>query len=244
MSLEELFEKFVNERIYLKNATDSTVKFYRASWKITKAHLNAKTPADLCKDALNDLLISWRKARQSTKSINTYISFFNSFLTWLHEEGHTSTHFKLKKLKQEQTVFKVFTEAHIRVILNYQPRDYYDFRLWTTLCLLLDTGLRISEALNLKDEDIKFDQLVIVVKGKGRKERYVPFSPEMRKILWRFIKKRNVLRVNGGNLFPTISGRTMSQRNFLRDMKAFCKKLGIEGVRVSPHTIRHSYAIW
>jgi integrase/recombinase XerD len=52
------------------------------------------------------------------------------------------------------------------------------------------------------------------------------------------------LQINGGIFFATTAGTVVSQRNFLRDMKIFCKRLGIEGVRISPHTIRHSYAIW
>lgn len=245
MLLKDLFEKFVREKTYIKNVSPTTVKFYNASWAITEKYLKAKTVGELSKDALNDLIVSWRsQAKQQPKSINTYISCLNSFFTWLKEEGHTSTHFKMAKLKVEQTIFRVFTEAHIKVLLRYQPKDYYDHRLWATLCLLLDTGLRISETLSLKDEDVNLEQLLLIVKGKGRKERYVPISEEMRKILYKFIKARDRLNINGGYLFPTMSCRTVSVRNFQRDMKIFCKKLGITGVRVSPHTLRHSYAIW
>jgi integrase/recombinase XerD len=244
MFLEELFEKFVNERIYLKNVTDATVKFYRASWAITNKHIATKDPAELDKDILNDLIVAWRKAGQSPKSVNTYISFLNAFLSWLHEEGHIPKHLKMKKLKLEQKVFRVFNEGHIRILQKYQPTTYYDFRLWATLCLILDSGLRINEALSLRDEDVKLDQLLLIVKGKGQKERYVPISEEMRKILYRFMKKRDMLKIDGGILFPTTMATQVGQRNFLRDMKTFCKKLGISGIRISPHTLRHSYAIW
>jgi integrase/recombinase XerD len=244
MLLEELFEKFVNERIYLKNVTDATVRFYRSSWAITKKFITVKEPTELSKDKLNDLVIAWRKDGQSPKSVNTYISFINAFLTWLHEEGHLPSHLKIKKLRLEQTVFRVFNEGHIRLLLKYQPGTYYEWRLWATLCLILDSGLRINEALSLRDVDVKFDQLLIIVKGKGQKERYVPISDEVRKILYRFMKKRDALKINGGILFPTTLQTQVGQRNFLRDMKIFCKRMKIEGVRVSPHTLRHSYAIW
>lgn len=244
MTLEELYAKFVTERIYLKNITDATAQIYRSTWKLTEKHITVETPEGLTKEVLNDLIIAFRRSGQSARSVNTYITGLNAFLTWLHEEEHTPTHFKIKKLKLEQTVFKVFNERDIRVILRYQPKDYYDFRLWAMLCLILDTGLRINELVSLKDEDIRLDQLLIIVKGKGRKERFVPISEEGRKIVYRFIRKRNSIKVNGGYLFPTMAGTAVNQRNFLRDMKILCEKLGIRGVRVSPHTLRHSYAIW
>lgn len=245
MLLKDLFEKFVREKTYIKNVSPATVKFYNSSWKIAAKYIKATTPAELSKDVLTDLVVDLRtKAKQSPKSINTYITCLNAFFTWLKDEGHTEAHFKLPKLKLEQTVFRVFNEGHIKMILRYQPKEYYDHRLWATLCLLLDTGLRISETLSLKNEDVRIDQQMLIVKGKGRKERYVPISSEMRRILFRFIKHRERLQINGGNLFPTMSGHPVSVRNFQRDMKIFCRKLGITGVRVSPHTLRHSYAIW
>ena len=220
------------------------MRFYRSAWTVTKKFTTIKEPSELYKDVINDLIIAWRRAGQSPKSVNTYLTFINAFMTWLHEEGHVPTHIKIKKLKVEQTVFRVFNEGHIKLLLKYQPGTYYEWRLWATLCLILDSGLRINEALSLRDEDVKFEQLLIIVKGKGKKERFVPISEEVRKILYRFMKKRDALQINGGFLFPRTAQTQVGQRNFLRAMRIFCKKLGITGVRASPHTLRHSYAIW
>lgn len=219
MALEKLFEQFCTEKTYLYNVSPATLRFYRGSWSVIQKHLPIKLPEELSKGILNDLVIALRKSGQSPKSVNTHISFFNSFLSWLFEEKQTAEHLKIKRLRLEQTIFKVFKEEHIRVILRFQPNGYHERRLWTSLCLLLDTGMRINELLSLRDEDVKFDQQVIIVKGKGGKERFVHFSTEMRKILWKFAKQKTGLQINGGIFFATTAGTQVTQRNFLRDMK-------------------------
>ena len=63
--------------------------------------------------------------------------------------------------------------------------------------LILDTGLRISEALNLRRGDGNADNLILKVFGKGQKERLVPFSPKLRKRLYRFEKLKAQKGVRG-----------------------------------------------
>jgi integrase len=68
------------------------------------------------------------------------------------------------------------------------PRDelFAPYRVHLAVLLILDTGLRISEALNLRQAGVDCDNLILKVFGKGQKERFVPFSPELRKRLYRF----------------------------------------------------------
>ena len=63
-----------------------------------------------------------------------------------------------------------------------KPKRFDQWRLYGIMCLLLDTGLRIEEALTLRRRDVDFDNLLVTVFGKGRKERRVPFSFELRKV--------------------------------------------------------------
>jgi integrase/recombinase XerD len=242
--MQELFAKFVKEKTYLTNVSSRTITFYWSSWKICAPYLPEKVE-DLNESALKGLVVSLREEKkQKAKSVNTYVSAINSFLTWLKEEKYTQEHFKIKKLKLEQTIFRVFTEKHIKTILDYKPTNAYEWRLWAILCLLIDTGMRIDECLKLKERDINFESLALIVKGKGGKERFIPFSPPMRKILIRYFKEKNKREVKSDLAFPSFTGNEQIQRNVLKDMKNFCEKLGIEGVRVSPHTLRHSFAIW
>lgn len=105
------------------------------------------------------------------------------------------------------------------------------------LLLLIDTGVRVEEALTLKKSEVDLNSLVFKVLGRRGKERIVPFSLELRKVLYRFITSHKHELI-----FPTKQGAQLSYRNVLRDFKILGDKLGITGVRVSPHTLRHPFA--
>ena len=106
------------------------------------------------------------------------------------------------------------------------------------MALLLDTGLRIEEALSLQRDQLDLENLLVKVKGKGEKHRIVPMSFELRKVLYRWLSRHESSRI-----FPTVQGRRLTQRKLLRDLKLLGKKLGVNGVRVSFHTFRHTFAV-
>ncbi len=119
--------------------------------------------------------------------------------------------------------FQVFTEGQ--------------HRFFTMLCLAVDTGCRVDELLSLQRDNIDLDNLLITVTGKGSKERVIPISLEARKALYKFIKKHQFDFV-----FPTRQGSKVSYRNVLDQLKDVGKELGITGVRLSWHTLRHTFA--
>lgn len=106
------------------------------------------------------------------------------------------------------------------------------------IILIIDTGIRIDEALTLIRENVLFEDLLIRVTGKGNKERYVPISIECRKVLLKFLDKHPHRLV-----FATMAGNKLQYFNTLRYFKNHCKRLGITGVRLSWHTLRRGYAL-
>src|SRR5882724_262216 len=98
-------------------------------------------------------------------------------------------------------------------------------------CLLLDTGLRISEALGLRKMDLDFDKLVLRVYGKGSKERLVPTSLELRRMLFRWHQRQSADLV-----FGTRNGTKPTVRNFSTRLQRALQK-GIDNGRpmFAPH---------
>jgi len=237
MNLEILFDQFIKERRFLKNSAEKTIRFYRQSWgRFCKSF--PQLPDRLTKAHLSEFVLNMRESGLSATSCNVYIRGVNSFLSWLHENEHTAEHLKIKQLKTEKKVIQTFTEDQIKRILSWKPQDFYQWRMYALLCLLIDTGIRIEEALTLKREKVDFENLLITVKGKGNKERIVPMSVELRKVLFRFSQKHQF-----DVFFPTRAGCRMEYHNILGDFKALGERLGIQGVRVSFHTLRHSFAV-
>jgi integrase/recombinase XerD len=81
------------------------------------------------------------------------------------------------------------------------PKQFGQCRVHVAVILILDCGLRISEVLHLRRSDIDFDNTVLKVFGKGQKERLVPFSPELRKRLYRFDQLKAKKGIAGEFLF-------------------------------------------
>jgi site-specific recombinase XerD len=167
-----------------------------------------------------------------------YARTINSYLTWLHEEGHVSDRLRIKLLPNPAKPYATFSDADIRRLATHAPKGWAHVRTWTLAVLLLDTGLRISEALGLERDQVDLDALTVRVLGKGLRVRLVPISVEGRKALFRWLS-----RCDGRYLFGTKRGRQWSKRNAYRDVTALCRAIGITTARVNPHAFRHCFAV-
>ena len=84
-------------------------------------------------------------------------------------------------------------------IVNYKPERRHEKRVHTMLCVLADAGIRINELLTLRKADVDLENLLVKVTGKGRKERVVPMSLELRKILWKCIRTHTFELLNSNS---------------------------------------------
>jgi len=187
---------------------------------------------------LKEFVIKLLESGISPATVNSYIRGFNSYLTWLHENGKIDSRLRIKKIKEPERVLKTFSDEQLKLLLSWKPRKFCEWRLYALLCLVIDTGCRIDEVLNLKRREVDFENLFFTVTGKGKKDRVVPFSFELRKTLYHFLKRHDF-----DWIFCTRHGGRLSYFNTLRDFKRLCEKLGINGVRCSWHTLRHGYAL-
>ena len=108
--------------------------------------------------------------------------------------------------------------------------------------LLYSSGLRVSELISLKLEDINLEAGFLRVLGKGSKERIVPFHMRAAERVKTYIslQRPDILKKKRSPyLFITRRGGPMSRQRFWQTIKGVGKKLGIE---LSPHTMRHSFA--
>lgn len=218
------FSAFIKERIYLKNVSPRTVEWYQQSF----AWLS-KFP--LTEDGMKDFVISMREAGLKPISCNNRIRVANAYFAW------AGIPLKISRLKEEQKQLPTFSDRQVAAILAYKPKGRCQLRLHTLVCTMFDTGVRISEALALKRPDVDFDNMLLSVKGKGGKQRLVPFSMELRRILWRYTQKATT-----DLLFATRDGKPLGRRVVLRDFKLLCGRLGFTPPERSLHATRHTFA--
>jgi integrase/recombinase XerD len=120
------------------------------------------------------------------------------------------------------------------------------FRDYTIILLLLDTGIRVSEMCSLTLDRVYLEVLneaFIKVMGKGRKEREVGLSPEVAQHLWKYIHAyRHPKDASNQSLFINSFGKPLTIFGIEQMLQEVAKRAKVTGVRVSPHTFRHTFA--
>jgi integrase/recombinase XerD len=89
--------------------------------------------------------------------------------------------------------------------------------------------------------DVDLENMLVTLDGKGRKQRIVPFSLELRRILFRYIT--DYKRKPESLLLATRNETVLGRRVVLRDVKLLCKRLGFEPPSRTVHALRHSFAL-
>lgn len=226
--MEARFEQFIRERQYLQNVTRRTIEWYRFSLRWLPC-------GDPTKAQLDEMVVRMRERGLKPTGCNCLCRAINAYLKW-----SGSTH-KIRPFKEPDSVLPVFTEQQFKRLIAWKPRSKYQRRLHLLILFLLDTGCRISEALGLRVSEIDLDNLLVKLDGKGRKQRIVPISLELRKAIVRFCTDR--ARKPDLLLFASRVETTWVRRNILRDVKRVCRTLGFEPPIRTLHAFRHTFAV-
>ncbi len=128
-------------------------------------------------------------------------------------------------------------------LLDINLCNMYDYRNKAMLELLYATGLRVSELVNLKVEDVDLDNDFVRTIGKGSKERIVPFNDYAKAALLKYINEYRPMffkKEVSEYLFLNNHGKVMTRQGFFKILKELAYEKGIKDI--SPHTIRHSFA--
>jgi site-specific recombinase XerD len=109
----------------------------------------------------------------SGKTIQGYARTLKAFFSWLAREGYTDNNLgrALRIPKAPDTIVQTFSDAQIKALLSVvNQRDHRGFRDYCVLIVLLDTGIRLSELVNLHLAEVDWERGVFKVMGKGAKE--------------------------------------------------------------------------
>lgn len=169
---------------------------------------------------------------------------------FLVKEECTTNNF-IKSVKapiEEKKPMRVFSPEELHKILHSFNRDTFCGRRNHAMVLtFFATGIRLTELLNLKIDDINFQtDFLYIDNGKMQKSRFVPVSRTLKKILKEYIRFRDDYFDSSLMpwLFVTINGTKLSRdaiHTVFRDLK---KDLKIPGEKVNPHALRHSFATY
>ena len=140
---------------------------------------------------------------------------------------------------------KSLTEAEVELLLNVPDAETaIGLRDRAMLEVLYATGLRVSELVGLRLEQVNLRQGVVRVLGKGNKERLVPLGEEALHWLERYLRDARPALFRGvpdATLFPSSRGQLMRRQTFWHAVKRYAMQAGIRKT-LSPHVLRHAFA--
>ncbi len=182
----------------------------------------------------------------SQKSSSRALSAIKTFFKYLILEGIISSSpvSGIKGLKQTKSLPTFLTIEEVEELLNLPDLSTpIGKRDKAILELMYSTGLRASEIIEVRMEDLEMDEGFVYVMGKGGKKRIVPTGETALKYLRIYLNVREKFLEGKSTpfVFLNYKGETLTRQGLWKIIKSYGKKIGIAD-KLTPHTLRHSFA--
>ena len=207
-------------------------------------------PAAITVQGITDYLGTRKKARLAAGSIKLELVAVKIFLRYLHvarqvptDVGETLTLPRVERYLPE-TLNEVQVERLLESMPEPPPGDFLGLRDRAMLELFYASGLRISEVVGARLENLNLEQGIIRVLGKGQKTRLVPVGAKAREAIRRYLKEARpklVKKRTGSEVFLSNRGRGLTTQRVYDIVKRVAKLSGLP-VNIYPHLLRHSFA--
>ncbi len=239
-------EKFIKFLKYEKNASKHTIKNYEMDLRQFDSFTEGKNIKEITPLDIRGFIVFLSEKKEKKTSISRKISALRSFFKFLLRERvvkiNPAESIPLPKLDKPLPKFLTIGEVNNLLEKKKESKDSFTkTRDQAILELLYATGIRISELVSLNLEDIDIKEQLIRVKGKGKKERIVPFGSIALKKIKEYLQLRKTKKPKDDSLFINRFGKRISQRYIQMMLK---KQLLIKGINdeITPHSLRHSFA--
>lgn len=198
------------------------------------------------RDYLADLLAQGRSSSTAARRL----SVIRQFYSFLHMEGirDDDPSLTIDSPQRQRNLPDVLSEEEVEKLLKQARRreGAEGKRMVAMMEILYASGLRVSELVSLPTSAATGDIRILTIRGKGNKERIVPFSESARDAINEYIPYRAYFSKGGGIspwLFPS-RGKSghVTERRFSQMIKMLAWDSGIDSKRVSPHVLRHAFA--
>lgn len=230
----------------IRNLADTTVTYYKDVLSMLKrmiAKQGVERPTDVTHDHIHECILAKREEGAVDATVDKYIRGWRAFFNYMATEGFlTENPFdRVAKIKSETRIVETFSKPQIKALFDAPNKQTFTgYRNFLIMMVLLETGIRISEAEGITIPNINWRERRIKVYGKGRKERYVPFQRTLERHLKEYINIRGLL--DHDFLFVNIDNTPIKTRTMQEVISDIGVAAGVKGVRVSPHTFRHTMA--
>jgi site-specific recombinase XerD len=184
----------------------------------------------------------------SPVTIKGYMLIVQAFFSWCEREGllegRPNPTRRVPRIKVPKYVIQTFTPEQMAAMLDACDTETpLGFRDYAMLLVLMDTGIRVSELCGLALEDVHDGYLTVF--GKGAKEREVGLGPTASRALWKYLHQHRPRLINSEHerhVFLGYRGIPLLRNGVNQLLQRIGERAGISGVRISPHTFRHTFA--
>ena len=250
MTLDEAAKEFEFDckiRHLSPKTIDNYGKQIRYLQRFLKNEFSISTVEDVKPSHIKRFLSMMDDAGRKPQYINDLLKVFKTFFNYLEAEGHieaTPTK-RIRNMKLPKLKLRTFTEKNILDMINYyNGQSFIEIRNRAMIAMMFDTGVRLSELMELVESQIHEESIMIY--GKGAKERLVPVSPFLAKALLRYSRTRESYfkdALHDKEFFLSRTGRKLTSEAIAKILKKAAKAVGVsKEIRVSPHTCRHTFA--
>lgn len=246
--VEKAVDKFVRA-LQERNASTHTIKAYRTDLAQFAEYVGPRNWRDIDHVLIRGYLANLYERGLSKTSVARALAALRSLYKWLAQEGEVeqnpaalvATPKLPKKLPRVPTIEEVNTvlDAAMPECSAFAERDQ------VILELLYGCGIRNSELIGINLYDIRWSNEVILVRGKGRKERYVPFGDSAKSAVEAYLPARQCVlsetkRTTERALLINLRGQRLTTRSVGRIVKQIAVARGLSP-DVHPHTLRHAF---
>lgn len=237
-------DEFIVELKYVKNYSINTMESYRTDLEKFQEYMGN---VDLKNVTNSDIQRYIKKLSDlKEKSLARKLSSLRMFYDFMVKKNYISMSPMdgVEGPKIGKYLPDVLSIEEVDRLLDFEPIDNFTFRNRCILELLYSTGLRISELVSLKLENIILDESLVKVMGKGSKERIVPLNDVTTEYLEKYIKDVRPQMMKGfatDYLFLNNHGKGLTRQAVFKMIKKRAEDIGLKK-SISPHTLRHTFA--
>ena len=247
--INEYIEKYIDYLRFERLLSLNTIDSYKRDIVKLVLFLRQNNISDLQEISNDDILnfLEHLYQSQSDRSVSRILSSIRSFYRYLLRSGNIliSPFSHIKNPKVPRKDVNILNQAEISGFLeNIAFSTYLELRDRTMFELLYSCGMRVSEIINLRLNDINIEESLIRFIGKGSKERITPVGETAKNFLVRYLdsSRSNIEReIKNDYVFLNSRGGSISRQGFWKILKKYAKKQNI-GKNLYPHIFRHSFA--
>jgi len=228
-----------------KALSPKTIKFYDDNLNIFFSYLEEGSlptdPSEIAPTSIRQFLAS---RDVSPHSLHAYYRVLRRFYNFLREEGYLSDSpmDKVQPPKLPKLQMRYLNEEEVaRFFGAINAKNGVGVRSYSFFLFLLDTGARLSEALNLTMSSLDLGNNRAFIVGKGSAERHVFFGHRCSKCLAKYVFHHRPTPISDDLVYVSRHGRPLDSANVYHICRRIAVRAGLTG-RVSPHTFRHTFA--